>query len=102
MQIWWGGLDPTTKSMFEQLYERDRDGVLAVVSGGEVAARDGTLASFLDVADIFDALGNIPTVQGDVPIADPAAPVADQAFQLSWNETNPRNIDCPAYALSLE
>ncbi len=97
MQIWWGLLDPTTKSMFEQLYERDREGVLAVVSGGEVAVRDGTLASFLDVADIFDALDNIPAVQGDAPTSDPASPAAGQPFQLSWNETNPRKVDCPAY-----
>jgi hypothetical protein len=97
MQIWWGVLDPTTKAMFEQLYERDREGVLAVVSGGEVAVREGTLASFLDVADIFDALDNIPSVQGDAPTSDPASPAAGQPFQLSWNETNPRKVECPAY-----
>ena len=83
--------------MFEQLYERDREGVLAVVSGGEVAAREGTLASFLDVDDIVDVLGSIPAVQADAPTSDPASPAADQPFQLSWNETNPSKTDCPAY-----
>ena len=97
MQIWWSGLDPTTKSMFEQLYERDREGVLAVISAGEVAVRDGTLASFLDAADVFAVLDNIPTVLGDPPTSDPAPPAVDQPFQLSWNETNPRKTDCPAY-----
>ncbi|MGZ4790904.1 MAG: hypothetical protein ACXV5U_02975 [Ilumatobacteraceae bacterium] len=97
MQVWWGVLDPTTKSMFEQLYERDREGVIAVISGGEVAARQGTLASFLDVDNIFDALDNIPTIEGDAPTSDPASPAAGQPFQLSWNETNSRKVDCPAY-----
>ena len=97
MQVWWTVLDPSTKSFFEQLYERDREGVIAVVSGGEVPARGGTLASFLD-ADAFDALDNIPRidVQGDVT-TDPASPSANQPFTLSWTETNSTKADCLAY-----
>jgi hypothetical protein len=97
MQVWWTVLDPSTKSFFEQLYERDRDGVIAVVSGGEVPARDGTLASFLD-ADVFGALDNIPRidVQGE-PTTDPAPPDANQPFTLTWTETNSSKADCLAY-----
>ena len=97
MQVWWTALDPSTKGFFEQLYERDRDGVLAVVSGGEVPAREGTLASFLD-ANVFDVLDNIARidVQGEVTL-DPASPDANQPFTLSWTETNSSKADCPAY-----
>jgi hypothetical protein len=97
MQVWWNTLDQSTKGFFEQLYERDRDGVLAVVSGGEVPAREGTLASFLD-ANVFDVLDNIPRidVQGEVTV-DPASPDANQPFTLSWTETNSTKADCLAY-----
>ncbi len=97
MQVWWTVLDPSTKSFFEQLYERDREAVIAVVSGGEVPAREGTLASFLE-GDVLGALDNIPRidVQGDVTV-DPVSPVANQPFTLSWTETNPTKADCLAY-----
>ena len=78
MQVWWFALDPTTKAMFEQLYTHDSAGVMTVVSGGEVALREGTLGSLLDVDDSFGVYNNIPTVQvsDGVVTFDPATPDA--------------------------
>jgi hypothetical protein len=99
MQVWWLALDPTTKAMFEQLYTNDPATVMAVVSGGEVEARQGTLGSILDVEDQFAALSNIANIQSTGEFTfEPAPPDANQPFTMSWPETNLGQADCPAYS----
>jgi hypothetical protein len=97
VQTWWGHLDESTKSIFEQLYQRDPAVVIDVLGGGEVSARDGTLESFLNV-DVGEAMKYVPIIVGSTtPTIDPAEPETNAEFIISWTEENASQVTCPAY-----
>lgn len=98
VQSWWSVLDESTKSIFEQLYQRDPEGVIGVIGGGEVTARDGTLDAFLGNVDAFDVMRNVPMVVAEnEATVDPAEPDANTEFTISWTERNDSQVTCPAY-----
>ena len=93
---WWANLDPTTKSMFEQIFAEQPELAVRVLSGGSVAASED--ATSLD--DLFggvESLGEAisPQYVVDVPVVTPEYPEVGTAFTVTYTLTN-LGTDAPA------
>jgi hypothetical protein len=86
---WWATLEPTTKSMFEQIFAEQPELAVRVLSGGTVAATEETASlEELFAVDVF-APPNTPSymVQAQ-PVIDPAYPETGTPFTITYSVWN--------------
>ncbi|MGH9118906.1 MAG: hypothetical protein ACRD0A_13815 [Acidimicrobiales bacterium] len=86
---WWGTLDLTTKSMFEQIFAEQPELAVRVLSGGSVVVPEAT-ASLDDLFGGVEPFGVAvsPQYSVDLPVVDPEYPEVGTAFTVTYMVTN--------------